>query len=157
LFFPDSTLDGQYGFEMREGYFYSIGRYYLSGDTPGQVDFTIEVERALRVLDGGVLVLCGISGVQSQSLTIDRQPKRYNVPRLAFINKRDHQGSKPWKVIQDLRNTLKLNAAALQIPVGLENEHKGVSNLIERKCTHLKAITVRKSKHLPFQKVMLPW
>lgn len=102
-------------------------------DTPGHVDFTIEVERALRVLDGGILVLCGVSGVQSQSLTVDRQMKRYNVPRLAFINKLDRQGSNPWKVIEDLRDQLKLNASAVQIPVGLEESHAGVVDLITKK------------------------
>ena len=107
--------------------------YFHKFKAPGHVDFTIEVERSLRVLDGGVLVLCGVSGVQSQSLTVDRQMKRYDVPRLAFVNKLDRQGASPTNVIGQLRTQLKLNAAAVQIPIGLEGNHEGVIDLIEQR------------------------
>src|SRR5262245_13224895 len=102
-------------------------------DTPGHVDFTIEVERSLRVLDGVVAVFCAVGGVQSQSETVWRQANRYKVPRMVFVNKMDRMGANYQRVLEQIKTRLGANAHPIQLPIGNEDQFKGIVDLIEMK------------------------
>lgn len=102
-------------------------------DTPGHVDFTVEVERSMRVLDGAVMVYCAVGGVQPQSETVWRQANKYKVPRIAFVNKMDRTGANFFKVVDQMKTRLKGNPCPVVIPIGAEDQFKGVVDLIKMK------------------------
>ena len=118
-------------------------------DTPGHVDFTVEVERSLRVLDAAVLVLCSVGGVQAQSITIDRQMRRYGIPRLALINKMDRTGADPDRVVKQLHEKLDCDAVLMQLPIGKESNFEGVVDLVEGRAIYFDGNQGEKLRYEP--------
>lgn len=124
-------------------------------DTPGHVDFTVEVERSLRVLDGSVAVFCAKGGVEPQSETVWRQADKYGVPRMAYVNKMDITGADFYNVVQMMKDRLNANAVPIQLPIGFEDTFQGMVDLIKMKLSFTATLWVKKKNLLIFRPIWL--